>query len=69
MACLSSASTTTDAAAQKQWEHVATPVPGCRPCPAPVPVQDGSSEHPSGSCARVEELLHLVMEVQEEVSR
>lgn len=43
--------------------------PGCRVCSALVPVPDGNSEHPCGRCAQAEELLRLVMELWEEVSR
>ncbi|GAB0179306.1 hypothetical protein GRJ2_000395900 [Grus japonensis] len=70
MSTLTSAPTTTDAASQTElrWEHAATQVPGCRLCPALTPAQDGSSEHTCGRCAQVEELLHLVTELWEEVS-
>ncbi|KGL92731.1 hypothetical protein N301_10736, partial [Charadrius vociferus] len=50
-------------------EHVATQASGCRVCPAFMPVSDGCSEHGCGRCAQVEELLRLVMELREEVSR
>ena len=71
MASLSSAPTTTDAASQAElwWEHAATQVSGCRMCPTLIPVSDNSSEHTCGRCAQVEELLCLVTELREEVSR
>ena len=71
MASLNSAPTTTDAASQTelQWEHAATQVSGCRVCPALLPALDGSSEHTCGRCTQVKELLCLVTELWEEVSR
>ena len=67
MASLSSAPTMTDTAAQTElrWEHAATQVSGRGVCPALMPVPDGSS----GRCAQVEELLRLVTELWEEMSR
>ena len=71
VASLSSAPTTTDAAAQTEleWEHTTTQVSGCRVCPAFMPVSDSSSKHTCGRCAQVEGLLCLVTELQEEVNR
>ena len=68
---LTSAPTTTDAVSQTElrWEHAATQVSGCRVCSALMPVPDGSSDHTCGRCAQGEELLHLVTEFREEVSR
>jgi len=69
-ASLSSAPTMTDkdSQAELQWDPAATQVPGRRVCPALTPVWDGSSE-PCERCAQAEKLLHLVMELWEEVSR
>ena len=71
MASLNSAPTTTHAASQTElrWEHAATQVSGCRVCPALLPASDGSSEHTCGRCTQLEELLRLVTELWEEVSR
>ena len=71
MASLNSAPTTTDAASQTelQWEHAATQVSSCTVCPALLPASDGSSEHTCGRCAQLEEILRLVTELWEEVSR
>ena len=71
MASLNSAPTTTHAASQTElrWEHAATQVSGCRVCPALLPALDGSSEHTCGRCTQLEELLRLVTELREEVSR
>jgi len=44
-------------------------VPGCRECPALTAVPDGCSEHRRESCAPGEELLRLVTELWEGVSR
>lgn len=61
----------TDGASQAELrrEHAATQVSGCRVCPAPMPGLKGSSEHTCGRCASGEELLSLVVELREEVSR
>ena len=71
MASLNSAPAATDMASQTelQWERAATQVSGCSVCPTLMPVWDSSSEHTCGRCAQVGELLHLVTELREEVSR
>ena len=71
MASLSSSPTMSDAASQTelQWEHAATHVPGCRVGPALMPVPDGSIEHTCGMRDHGEEFLHLMTEIQEEVTR
>jgi len=55
--------------AQLRREPTAAQVPGCTVCPALTPGWDGSSERTGGRCTRVKQLLHLVTEFQEEVSR
>ena len=71
IASLSSAPVTADTASQTElrWEHAATQVSGCRVCPTLMPVPDGSSKYTCGRCTQVEELLRLVTELWEEVSR
>lgn len=46
-----------------------TQVSGCQVCPTLTPVQDGSNEPSCGRCAQIEELLHLVAELLEEMVR
>ena len=71
MCSLNSAPAVTDAASQTKlrWDHAATQVSGCRVGPTLTLVLDGSSEHICERCAQVEELLHLVTELWEEVSK
>lgn len=38
-------------------------------CPSFLSVSDNSSEYTCGSCAQIEELLSVVIELYEEVSR
>ena len=61
----------TDAASQAElpWEHAATEVSGCRVCPTPTPVLDGSSGHTCERCIQVEELPRFVEELWEEENR
>jgi len=51
------------------WEDAATRVSGCRVSPALLPVSGGSSDHTSGRCTQVKELLCLVTELGGDVSR
>jgi len=71
MAAPSSATTLMDAGSQTelQWEPTAAQVPGRRVCLILALVWDSSSEHSCGRCTQVEQFLHLVTELQEEVSR
>lgn len=50
-------------------DHAAVQIQGCRVCPSFRSVSDGSSELTCGRCAQVKELLRLVTELQEDVSR
>lgn len=61
----------TDAATQPELgrEHVVAEVPGCRVCPSFCSVSDGSSDFTCGRWAQVKELLSLVAELQEALSR
>lgn len=71
VASMSSTTTRSDAASQTEllWEHATTQTSGCRVCPTLTPVSDGNDGHTCRRCAQVEDLLQLVMELREEVSR
>lgn len=49
--------------------YTAVQVSDCRVCPSFLSVSDNSSEYTCGRCAQVEELLSVVIELCEEVSR